>query len=104
MDPIEGIQNWYKSHCNGEWEHRSGVNIRSCDNPGWWVTIDLKDTELENRKFETFSKNVSQKKVDFALGKIEEYLGYKDEEDCGDEENIITSNDINYGSSSYSFW
>jgi hypothetical protein len=42
---------WYGAQCNGEWENRYGVSIQSCDNPGWWVKIDLADTLLETRSF-----------------------------------------------------
>ena len=53
MDIIKELQDWYTFQCNGEWEHESGVEIQSCDNPGWWVKIDLKGTVLENKTFET---------------------------------------------------
>ena len=46
------IQNWYKSHCNGDWEHRYGISIGNLDNPGWTIKIDLAETSLENLKFE----------------------------------------------------
>ncbi len=48
MDILEWIQNWYQSHCDGDWEHSGGILIGTIDNPGWRVIIDLKDTELEN--------------------------------------------------------
>jgi Immunity protein 53 len=49
------IQEWYRSQCNGDWEHSYGVKIETLDNPGWLVSIDLTDTEWEHtlrpRKF-----------------------------------------------------
>jgi len=41
------IQKWYKSQCNGDWEHEYGVKIETVDNSGWYVTINLMDTNLE---------------------------------------------------------
>lgn len=45
------LQNWYKLQCNGDWEHESGITIETIDNPGWYVTINLKKTNLENKLF-----------------------------------------------------
>ena len=51
MNTILQLQDWYKSECNGDWEHQCGVQIETLDNPGWSVTIDLEDTDLENKPF-----------------------------------------------------
>ena len=53
MDLLEWLQEWYKSNCDGDWEHYYGVKIDTLDNPGWSITINLNDTLLENKKFET---------------------------------------------------
>ncbi|TGE29595.1 immunity 53 family protein [Hymenobacter metallicola] len=47
MDLLQRIQRWYLINCNGEWEHDYGISITTLDNPGWWVTINLKDTCLQ---------------------------------------------------------
>jgi hypothetical protein len=52
MNVIEKLQNWYSSQCNGEWEHEFGVLIENLDNPGWMVTINLTETDLEDVPFE----------------------------------------------------
>jgi hypothetical protein len=52
LTPIERLQNWYLSQCNGDWEHLYGVKIDNIDNPGWSVDIDLSESVLENRLFE----------------------------------------------------
>ena len=70
MNVVQELQNWFISQCNGEWEHKLAIEIQSCDNPGWWVKIDLKDTALENREFKIISKNVSQKLIDQAMGRV----------------------------------
>jgi Immunity protein 53 len=39
------LSDWYKSQCNGVWEHESGISISTLDNPGWQITIDLTGTD-----------------------------------------------------------
>lgn len=65
MDVLAGIQEWFLDHCDGEWEHTARITIDSCDNPGWWVKIDIKGTDLENKEFKEFrtgdfSRNMPQ--------------------------------------------
>lgn len=51
-ETIERIQDWYKIHCNGDWEHTYGYRIETLDNPGWAIKIDLAETALENLEFQ----------------------------------------------------
>ena len=51
-DCLMRLQEWYASHCDGEWEHRFGVKVETLDNPGWRLEVDLDGTELEKDKFE----------------------------------------------------
>jgi hypothetical protein len=51
MDTLQELQQWYRSHCDGDWEHCYGVKIGTLDNPGWRVIIELTDTELVDRPF-----------------------------------------------------
>ena len=50
----------------GEREHQHGIKIESCDNPGWWVKIDLAGTKLETRDFTPVLENADA--ADFQLG------------------------------------
>lgn len=52
METLQWIQEWYKSNCDGYWEHMYGVKIDTLDNPGWIVQIDLLDTPLEQKEFD----------------------------------------------------
>ena len=61
MEMIEWLENWYKSQCDGDWEHMFGVKIDTLDNPGWTVKIDLEDTVLEDKPFDFYRKYVSEK-------------------------------------------
>lgn len=47
MDILKWIENWYQNSCDGDWEHGNGITIRTLDNPGWDLKIDLNGTELE---------------------------------------------------------
>jgi hypothetical protein len=59
MDEIlSALQRWYTDHCDGEREHQHGIRIESCDNPGWWVRIDLEGSELMERSFPRVAVNV----------------------------------------------
>lgn len=40
---VEWLQGWYRSRCDGEWEHTKGVLIDTLDNPGWRVVADVGD-------------------------------------------------------------
>lgn len=51
MNSMEWIQWWYSDHCDGDWEHQSGVSIYTVDNPGWRLVVELADTELEEKPF-----------------------------------------------------
>jgi hypothetical protein len=51
MGTLQQLQQWYQSHCDGEWEHSYGVVIGTLDNPGWSVRIDLVATPLAARAF-----------------------------------------------------
>lgn len=43
---IQWLQEWYKNNCDGDWEHQHGVDIKTLDNPGWNIAIDLRETDL----------------------------------------------------------
>ena len=50
-DLITRLQNWYKTNCNGDWEHSYGISLSTLDNPGWTLTIALQETALEKLDF-----------------------------------------------------
>ena len=74
---IERLTDWYQAQCNGEWEHSFGVAVGTLDNPGWLVKVDLADTELEDRPFETFERGNSQASASWLVAKVEgkQYVG-----------------------------
>ena len=57
MDKLKLISDWFKSNCNGDWEHGYGIKIETMDNPGWKVEVYLYDTELEDKSFDKIMLN-----------------------------------------------
>jgi hypothetical protein len=57
MSILNEIQEWYASNCDGDWEHLYGLTIETLDNPGWSVSIDLKDTNLEGKEFQRIKQH-----------------------------------------------
>ena len=48
MEILKWISNWFSNHCDEDWEYENQIKIETVSNPGWYITIDLKDTLLEN--------------------------------------------------------
>ena len=64
MNQVEELQEWYLAQCDEEWEHVYGITIRTLDNPGWTLDIDLKGTPLESTIFPEHSYGVDSDAVD----------------------------------------
>ncbi len=64
MNEFGRLQDWYKLQCDGNWEQQHGISIISCDNPAWWVKIDLEGTPLEFKPFTTLARNTSTEQMD----------------------------------------
>jgi len=58
IDVLSALQDWYRRNCDGEWEHHYGIKIETCDNPGWWIKIDLHGTDLSSASFVRVAENV----------------------------------------------
>lgn len=59
-DAIAFLEEWYASHCDGEWEHDEGVRLTTLDNPGWLLTINLLGTDCEGRTLDTVETSRSE--------------------------------------------
>ena len=58
MNNLVWLENWFRQNCNGDWEHFHGVNIGTLDNPGWYVKIDLKETDYANKQVQELNQNI----------------------------------------------
>jgi hypothetical protein len=72
MSVLAEFQEWYNSNCDEDWEHSYGVTIETLDNPGWSVTIDLTDTNLEDKSFTEIQENSSDEK-DWLYCRVENF-------------------------------
>lgn len=50
-DNFYWLQQWYISQCDGDWEHGKGVEIGTLSNPGWFIKINIDETELQFKEF-----------------------------------------------------
>ena len=54
------LETWFASMCNGDWEHTYGIMLETLDNPGWMLTVELQDTPLVDRSFDTLRESESE--------------------------------------------
>ena len=78
MDMFDWLVKWFKSYCDGDWEHGEGIIIETLDNPGWSIRISLEGTFLEDKNFERIAINNGDD--DWMFCKVENYFfeGYGD--------------------------
>ena len=55
-DVLSDLCKWYTSQCQNDWQHHYGIDIKTTDNPGWLVKIDLKGSQLEGKNFDIKSQ------------------------------------------------
>lgn len=49
-DPLGALSQWCRQCWDPESDRVTGkVTIESVDGPGWWITVDLRETPLEGR-------------------------------------------------------
>lgn len=56
LGTIQRLDAWYKSQCNGDWEHTYGIRLSNSDNPGWIMEVDLEYSDLHDKVFEELSE------------------------------------------------
>ena len=78
MNELQRLQIWYRSQCNGDWEHSFGVEITTLDNPGWMLKIDLAETVLAEKEFVLLTRSDSETDMDWISCKKEanQFVGY----------------------------
>lgn len=57
---IAWISNWFSNQCDGDWEHENQIKIYTVSNPGWFVEIELSDTDFEDLELEGGSVDNSE--------------------------------------------
>jgi len=74
MEILDWIQNWFIENCDGDWEHGTGIQIITLDNPGWEIEIDISKTSIANLEVPMVLNEIS--KNDWYGVKIEESKFY----------------------------
>jgi hypothetical protein len=57
LDPIDVIDRWFATSCDGLWEHHHGLTIQTTDNPGWLLTFNA---PIEDGAFLALSSEVGK--------------------------------------------
>jgi hypothetical protein len=78
VDLLMKLDEWYVEQCDGVWEHGSGIEITSVDNPGWMVTINLRDTSFQDTPFNSIYVNNGKTDWLNCLKKDDEFSGAGD--------------------------
>lgn len=60
MNGIVKLENWFSARCNGDWEHSTGFEISTLDNPGWCFDVRLHDTNMEGHSLEIVKTDRSE--------------------------------------------
>ena len=51
------LQDWFESQCDKDWEHGNGIKIKTLDNPGWSLDIELDGTILIDKELSEYKEN-----------------------------------------------
>jgi hypothetical protein len=54
-DILKWLQNWFFQNCDGKWEKEQRLLIETIDNPGWLLTLQLKNSINDNKAIEELS-------------------------------------------------
>lgn len=77
------LSDWYRSQCDGAWEHELGIVIDTIDNPGWLVKIDIRGTDSEGKVFQEIKTNNSDDDWLMCSVKDEKFIGAGDPSKLG---------------------
>lgn len=69
-EPVAWLEAWFQRHCNGTWEDDHAIKIQTVDAPGWYVSIDVSGTPLQDVFFDPVVQATSER--DFIQCNIEQ--------------------------------
>jgi hypothetical protein len=67
-DPLAWLQAWYAAQCDGDWEHEYGVSMETLDNPGWFLRLDLQETDVDGLTF--YKQEIHRSKNDWFIAQV----------------------------------
>lgn len=59
LDVMERLAQWFRKHCDGDWEHEVRLRLENLDNPGWSLEVNLADTFDHPIRFERIAEHRS---------------------------------------------
>lgn len=65
------LQQWFFDQCDGDWEHMQQIKIDTVDNPGWYISINLVETNLENEIFNRIQ--IERTEADWLICRVEDH-------------------------------
>lgn len=60
MTALARLQEWFRSECDGDWEHDCGFRLEPLDNPGWHLMLRVSGTKLEGLKVDPVARDRGQ--------------------------------------------
>ncbi len=57
FDALTWLQDWFAENCDGAWEKQWSVNLTTTEEPGWFLSLPLRQTVLESRAFTRIDHN-----------------------------------------------
>lgn len=84
VDTLGFLQDWFSGQCDRSWEHQLGIEIKTIDNPGWHVRVDLVGTSQAGVALETVE--VSRSEDDWYLCRVNDdvFEGFGGPRNLGD--------------------
>lgn len=75
MEEFKKIVDWFKSQCDGDWEHENNIKLFTTDSPGWGLLIDISNTNIEGIKinYSNYQNSLNWIKINSNGHKFEGY-------------------------------
>ena len=68
-DDLVWLLNWYYNQCDGDWEHGSGIKIKTTEGSGWFFRVSVRETDLGDKNFQVL--DMARSKSDWVRCSIE---------------------------------
>ena len=78
MDSLKWLEQWYASISDDEWKDYYGITIRTLDNPGWSVEIDIAETPLDGKPFPAVNSDLGEDDWVFCKVENNKFVGVGD--------------------------
>lgn len=70
------ILQWYYNQFGKDWKQTNSVIIKTLDNPGWYLKINLIETTMQYKNFETIDINRSEHNWIYCSVEDKTFKGY----------------------------